>query len=70
MSSVSQELALGMSLALESAESDLERIAALLEDRADPAESRALAMQLVARALRRVQSVKEALDDAVETRIS
>jgi hypothetical protein len=68
--SVSQELALGMSLALESAESDLRRIAALLEDRADQAESRALAMQLVTRALRRVQSVKEALDDAVETRIS
>ena len=67
---VSQELALGMSLALESAGSDLQRIAALLEDRADQAESRALAMQLAARALRRVQSVKEALDDAVETRIS
>ncbi|HST02611.1 MAG TPA: hypothetical protein VLJ84_13215 [Usitatibacter sp.] len=70
MSSVSQELALGMSLALESAESDLQRIAALLEDRAGEAESRALAMQLAARALRRVQSVKQALDDAVETRIS
>ena len=68
--SVSQELALGMSLALESAESDLHRIAALLEDRADAAESRALAVQLVARALRRVKSVKEALDDAVETRIA
>ena len=68
--SVSQELCLGMSLALESAESDLRRIAALLEDRADQAESRALSMQLVARALRRVQAVKEALDDAVETRIS
>ena len=68
--SVSQELALGMSLALESAESDLQRIAALLEDRADQGESRALAMQLVARALRRVHSVKEALDGAVETRIS
>jgi len=68
--SVSQELALGMSLALESAESDLRRIAALLEDRADQSESRALAMQLVARALRRVNSVKEALDGAVETRAS
>lgn len=70
MSSVSKELALGMSLALESAESDLQRIAGLLEDRADPAESRALALQLAARALRRVQAVKEALDDTVDARIA
>ncbi|HXF79250.1 MAG TPA: hypothetical protein VN598_10340 [Usitatibacter sp.] len=70
MTGVSHELALGMALALESAESDLVRVARLMDDRADPAESRELAMQLVARALRRVQIVKEALDDAVETRIS
>jgi len=70
MTSVSQELVLGMSLALESAEADLERIAALLEDRADPVESRELAVQLVVRALRRVRTVKEALDDAVGVRVS
>lgn len=70
MTSVSHELALGMALALESAESDLVRIAALLDDRADPAESRELATQLMARALRRVQAVKEALDDVVDIRIS
>lgn len=70
MSPVSHELALGMALALESAESDLRRISRLLEDRADPTESRDFAMQLMERALRRVQIVKEALDDAVEARIS
>ncbi|HEX3061112.1 MAG TPA: hypothetical protein VHP55_00525 [Usitatibacter sp.] len=70
MSAVSHELALGMALALESAEADLMRIAALLDDGADPAEARALALQLAARALRRVRVVKEALDDAVEARIS
>ena len=70
MTSVSQELVLGMSLALESAEADLERIAALLEDRADPVESRELAVQLAVRALRRVRTVKEALDDAVGVRVS
>jgi hypothetical protein len=70
VSTVSHELALGMALALESAECDLVRIAALLDDRADPAESRELAVQLMARALRRVHAVREALDDVVETRIS
>lgn len=70
MPAVSRELALGMALALESAEADLRRMAALLDDRADPAESRELAAQLMMRALRRVQTVKEALDDAVEARIS
>jgi len=65
MPTVSRELALGMALALESAEADLRRIAALLDDRADPTESRELARQLMMRALRRVQSVKEALDDNV-----
>ena len=69
MPPVSRELALGMALALESAEADLRRIAALLDDRADPAESRELARQLMLRALRRVQAVKEALDDTVETHI-
>lgn len=69
MTSVSHELALGMALALESAESDLRRIASLMQDRADPAESREYAQQLMARALRRVQTVKEALDDAVEARV-
>lgn len=70
MPTVSRELALGMALALESAEADLRRMAALLDDRADPAESRELARQLMMRALRRVQSVKQALDDNVGACIS
>jgi hypothetical protein len=67
MSPISPELALGMALALASAEADLTRVAGLLGDRADPAESRELATQLLVRALRRVQTVKDALDDACET---
>ncbi|HEX4782138.1 MAG TPA: hypothetical protein VH301_15355 [Usitatibacter sp.] len=66
MSPISQELALGMALALASAEADLARVSGLIGDRADPAESRQLAMQLLTRALRRVQTVKDALDDACE----
>ena len=70
MSPLSQELALGMALALESAEADLARVAALLDDRADPVESRHLASQLLVRALSRVQAVRGALDDACDSRAS
>jgi len=70
VSPISQELALGMALALASAEADLSRVAGLIADRADPAESRELASQLLVRALRRVQTVKDALDSACEARIS
>jgi len=70
MSPISQELALGMALALASAEADLSRVAGLIGDRADPAESREVAIQLLVRALRRVQTVKDALDDACEARVS
>jgi len=59
-----------MALALASAEADLTRVSGLLGDRADPTESRDLAVQLLVRALRRVQAVKDALEDSCEARIS
>lgn len=66
MSRVTSELALGMSLALEASGTDLQRALALLEDRADPAESRESAIQLLLRASRRVDSVRAALDEAAQ----
>jgi hypothetical protein len=64
MSRITSELALGMSLALEASGTDLLRALSLLEDRADPAESRAAAIQLLLAVTRRVETVKNALDDA------
>lgn len=66
MSRITSELALGMSLALEASGSELQRVLALLEDRADPAESRQAAIELLLRATRRVETVKGALDDAAQ----
>jgi hypothetical protein len=66
MSRITNELALGMSLALEASGSDLRRAISLLADRADPAESREAALQLLLRAARRVETVKDALDDAAQ----
>lgn len=66
MSRVTSELALGMSLALEASGTDLQRVLALLEDRADPAESREAAVQLLLRATRRVDTVRVALDEAAQ----
>ncbi len=66
MSRVTSELALGMSLALETGGSELRRALALLEDRADPAESREAAIQLLLSATRRVETVRNALDDAAQ----
>ena len=66
MNTISAELALGMSLALEASESDLERVAALLRDRADPVESLRLAEQLLSRAKVRIHTVRLALGEAGE----
>ncbi|HLX22514.1 MAG TPA: hypothetical protein VKR38_04125 [Usitatibacter sp.] len=66
MPRITYELALGMALALEASESDMERIRALLHDRADAAESLHLAMELLARARRRIETVREALGEAAE----
>jgi hypothetical protein len=63
---ISAELALGMSLALEASEADLERIAQLLRDRADPVESLRLAEQLLPRAKVRIHTVRLALGEAGE----
>ena len=66
MTRVSTELALGMSLALQASEAELERAIALLRDRADPTESIVLAQQLLARARLRVHTVRLALGEAGE----
>lgn len=66
MNAISAELALGMSLALEASEADLERIVQLLRDRADPVESLRLAEQLLSRAKLRIHTVRLALGEAGE----
>jgi hypothetical protein len=66
MPRISCELALGMALALEASESDMERIRALLHDRADATESLQLALELLVRARRRVETVREALGECAE----
>ncbi len=66
MTRITYELALGMSLALEASESDMERIRTLLHDRADGAESLQLAVELLGRARRRIETVREALGEAAE----
>lgn len=66
MPRITYELALGMALALEASESDMERIRALLHDRADSAESLQLAVELLGRARRRIETVREALNEAAE----
>jgi len=63
---ISSELALGMALALEASESDMERIRSLLHDRADTTESLMLAAELLTRARRRIEAVREALGEAAE----
>ena len=66
MTRITHELALGMALALEASEADMERIRALLHDRADTAESLQLAVELLGRARRRIETVREALGEAAE----
>jgi hypothetical protein len=66
VNAISAELALGMSLALEASEADLERIVQLLRDRADPVESLRLAEQLLSRAKLRIHTVRLALGEAGE----
>jgi len=67
MTRISSELALGMALALEASASDMDRIHALLQERADPAEAVRLAIELLCRARRRVDTVREALGEAAES---
>jgi hypothetical protein len=62
--SVTCELALGMALALESSEVDIERARRLCADGTDPIASRELANQLLARAKRRIETVRIALGHA------
>jgi hypothetical protein len=64
MSRIGAELALGMSLALESSEADIERALALLDERSGEAEAREMALQLLARARRRIETVRLALGEA------
>jgi len=64
MSRIGAELALGMSLALESSEADIQRALALLDERTDEAEAREMALQLLARARRRIETVRLALGEA------
>jgi hypothetical protein len=60
-SPISCELALGMSLALESSEADIERSRVLIADREGTWESQELASQLLLRAKRRIETVRLAL---------
>jgi len=66
MTRITCELALGMALALEASESDMERIRSLLHDRADAAESLRMAVELLSRARRRIETVRETLGEAAE----
>jgi len=66
MTRITHELALGMALALEASESDMERIRGLLHDRGDTAESLVLAIELLGRARRRIETVRETLGEAAE----
>lgn len=60
-SPLSCELALGMALALESSEADIEKARVLCSDREDPHASRELAIQLLVRAKKRIETVRIAL---------
>jgi hypothetical protein len=66
MTRITCELALGMALALEASESDMERIRSLLHDRADTAESLQQAAELLSRARRRIETVRATLGEAAE----
>ena len=63
MSRISYELALGMALALEAADTDLNHLRGLISDAA-AAEPRELAAHLLERARRRLDTVRNALGDA------
>jgi hypothetical protein len=60
---VSRELALGMALALESSEQEIDSVLELLRDPRDPAIVHQLALQLLLRARRRIGTVRLALAD-------
>ena len=63
MKPISAELALGMSLALETSESEIARARLLLADRIDPSDALISADRLLARAWARIQTVRIALDE-------
>jgi len=58
---VSRELALGIALALESSEHEIESVRELLRDPRDPEVVHELALQLLDRARRRIETVRLAL---------
>ncbi|HXS53605.1 MAG TPA: hypothetical protein VN782_13820 [Usitatibacter sp.] len=63
MKPISAELALGMSLALETSEAEITRARLLLAERLDPADALISADRLLERARARIQTVRLALDD-------
>ncbi len=65
MKPISAELALGMSLALETSESEIARACLLLADRIDSSDALISADRLLARARARIETVRTALDECV-----
>ncbi len=63
MKTISAELALGMSLALETCEAEIVRSRALLRERGDPNEALLGADRLLARTRARIETVRLALDE-------
>ena len=63
MKPLSAELALGMSLALETSESEIMRARLLLAERLDPADALITADRLLERARARIETVRIALDE-------
>ena len=63
MKPIGAELALGMSLALETCESEIVRARALLRERGDPNEALLSADRLLARVRARIETVRLALDE-------
>ncbi len=64
MKPISAELALGMSLALETSESEIARARLLLAEHGDPGDALVTADRLLARARARIDTVRLALDEA------
>jgi len=64
MKPISAELALGMSLALETSEAEITRARLVLAERIDPADALISADRLLERARARLETVRLALDEA------
>lgn len=67
MKPLSAELVLGMSLALETCETEIVRARGLLRERGEPNEALLGADRLLARARARLETVRLALDENVES---